>query len=89
MKGLGKQGGYKLAVGCDRQRPCPQGCLNFFFSFPICSGNFGTVFVDQAYWLGAIASRPSGDRNGQHGCFPALARIAVIGCRPAHCLCSA
>jgi urea-proton symporter len=27
-------------------------------------GNFGTVFVDQAYWLGAIASKPSATYKG-------------------------
>jgi hypothetical protein len=27
-------------------------------------GNFGTVFVDQAYWLGAIASTPSASYKG-------------------------
>lgn len=27
-------------------------------------GNFGTVFVDQAYWMGAIASKPSASYKG-------------------------
>ena len=31
---------------------------------PPCSGNFGTVFVDQAYWMGAIASKPSASYKG-------------------------
>jgi hypothetical protein len=32
--------------------------------FSPCSGNFGTVFVDQAYWMGAIASKPSASYKG-------------------------
>lgn len=27
-------------------------------------GNFGTVFVDQSYWMGAIASTPSASYKG-------------------------
>lgn len=27
-------------------------------------GNFGTVFVDQAYWQSAIAARPSSSHKG-------------------------
>jgi len=27
-------------------------------------GNFGTVFVDQAYWQGAIAAKPSATYKG-------------------------
>ncbi|PRW20754.1 urea-proton symporter DUR3-like [Chlorella sorokiniana] len=36
----------------------------FIFGIINIIGNFGTVFVDQAYWLGAIASRPSAAYKG-------------------------
>lgn len=31
---------------------------------PRAAGNFGTVFVDQAYWQGAIAAKPSATYRG-------------------------
>lgn len=38
-------------------------------------GNFGTVFVDQAYWMGAIASKPSASYKVSR------AALCVHGCR--------
>ncbi|EFN55634.1 hypothetical protein CHLNCDRAFT_133809 [Chlorella variabilis] len=36
----------------------------FIFGIINIIGNFGTVFVDQAYWMGAIASKPSSSYKG-------------------------
>lgn len=36
----------------------------FIFGVINIIGNFGTVFVDQAYWMGAIASKPSASYKG-------------------------
>ncbi|KAL4418865.1 hypothetical protein ABPG77_002621 [Micractinium sp. CCAP 211/92] len=36
----------------------------FIFGVINVIGNFGTVFVDQAYWMGAIASKPSASYKG-------------------------
>ena len=32
--------------------------------FHTAAGNFGTVFVDQAYWQSAIAAKPSSSHKG-------------------------
>ena len=34
------------------------------FRFHAAAGNFGTVFVDQAYWQSAIAAKPSSSHKG-------------------------
>ncbi len=36
----------------------------FIFGIINIIGNFGTVFVDQSYWMGAIASKPSASYKG-------------------------